>query len=342
MNRDDIHKLIAGYATGTLTEDERTALFAAALEDQDLFDELAREQELKELIEEPGVRSRLVAALEPKKKWWEKAHWTWAAAATVAAVLLGVFLIQPPEPKRLAMVMPEPPKISQAPVPFVEPPPVGQAAPPLPPPAAVRQAQNGATPTLPPPPVQNANAPADALREVTIAAAPPPPPAAPAPAPAARAVTPIPQEAIGQLGAVGGGRGGGGRGGGGGGGRGAVSGFVQGPALLKAESAGAGFGFDYSMTPEGKLRVVPSANGFVSVGAMGQVVISNRALTAGSAMETELPEGSTSAIVVFSAQSITDSVLSITKSPAEADAGTVTDPNPSPNSRLEVIVPIRH
>ena len=199
MNRDDIHKLIAGYATGTLTEDERTALFAAALEDQDLFDELAREQELKELIEEPGVRSRLVAALEPKKKWWEKAHWTWAAAATVAAVLLGVFLIQPPEPKRLAMVMPEPPKISQAPVPFVEPPPVGQAAPPLPPPAAVRQAQNGATPTLPPPPVQNANAPADALREVTIAAAPPPPPAAPAPAPAARAVTPIPQEAIGQL-----------------------------------------------------------------------------------------------------------------------------------------------
>ena len=36
----------------------------AALEDQDLFDELAREQDLKELLETPGVRTRLVEALK--------------------------------------------------------------------------------------------------------------------------------------------------------------------------------------------------------------------------------------------------------------------------------------
>src|SRR6516162_9616273 len=42
-------ELLGGYATGTLTSAEREALLHAALDDQDLFDELAREQSLKEL-----------------------------------------------------------------------------------------------------------------------------------------------------------------------------------------------------------------------------------------------------------------------------------------------------
>jgi hypothetical protein len=120
-----------------------------------------------------------------------------------------------------------------------------------------------------------------------------------------------------------------------------IGGFAPGPAL-KAESAAAGFGLNYSVTAEGKLRVVALANGFLSVGAAGQVQVLNRAVTAGASTEVEMPEGATSAIVVFSAQAVTDSILSITKSPEAADAGTVTDPNPSPNSRLEAIVPIRH
>src|ERR1700722_12965941 len=56
---------MSGYATGSLTESERTVLFEAALEDQHLFDQLAREQALKDLIDQPGARDRLIAALAP-------------------------------------------------------------------------------------------------------------------------------------------------------------------------------------------------------------------------------------------------------------------------------------
>ena len=87
MSRDEARRLLGGYATASLTESERTALFQAALEDQELFDELAREQVLKEVLDEPGARQRLLAGLEPRK---ERA-WIWAlagAAAILAIVLL--------------------------------------------------------------------------------------------------------------------------------------------------------------------------------------------------------------------------------------------------------------
>ena len=60
MTPDEARKLLGGYATGLLTEAERTALFAAALEDQELFEELAGEQALKEVLDEPGARQRLM------------------------------------------------------------------------------------------------------------------------------------------------------------------------------------------------------------------------------------------------------------------------------------------
>ena len=41
MSPEEIKKLLGGYATGTLTAEEQQALFAAALEDQELFDALA-------------------------------------------------------------------------------------------------------------------------------------------------------------------------------------------------------------------------------------------------------------------------------------------------------------
>jgi hypothetical protein len=63
VNPDDIRKLVGGYATGSLTDQERALLFEAALDDQDLFDELAQEHALKELLEEPGVRQRLASSL---------------------------------------------------------------------------------------------------------------------------------------------------------------------------------------------------------------------------------------------------------------------------------------
>jgi len=64
MRPEEIRKLVGGYATGTLSAEERRALLEAALLDQNLFDELARDQALKDLLEDPQARGRLLQALE--------------------------------------------------------------------------------------------------------------------------------------------------------------------------------------------------------------------------------------------------------------------------------------
>ncbi len=64
MSREDIQKLLGGYATGTLTAEEQQALFAAALEDQELFDALARDQSLHDLLRDPAARAELLGALD--------------------------------------------------------------------------------------------------------------------------------------------------------------------------------------------------------------------------------------------------------------------------------------
>ena len=49
MTPDHIRQLLGGYATGTLTDQEKKLLFEAALEDQELFDAMAAEDSLREL-----------------------------------------------------------------------------------------------------------------------------------------------------------------------------------------------------------------------------------------------------------------------------------------------------
>src|SRR5206468_3065536 len=79
MSRDDIQKLLGGYATGTLTPEEQQALFEAALDDQDLFDQLAREQALRDLLCDPAAKAHLLIAIDSKPpRWW--AGW-WRPAA---------------------------------------------------------------------------------------------------------------------------------------------------------------------------------------------------------------------------------------------------------------------
>lgn len=93
MNREDIQKLVGGYATGTLTPQEQQALFEAALHDQDLFDALAREQALRDLLRDPVAKARLLAELDrPPSRWRQLAEWLRRPAAvgavmTVAAVI---------------------------------------------------------------------------------------------------------------------------------------------------------------------------------------------------------------------------------------------------------------
>ena len=88
MSREQVHKLLGGYATGTLTPEERQALFEAALEDQRLFDALAREQSLRDLLRDPAAKAQLLAALGEAPETWRQraARWMWGHAVGLAAV----------------------------------------------------------------------------------------------------------------------------------------------------------------------------------------------------------------------------------------------------------------
>jgi hypothetical protein len=94
----DLQKLLGGYAAGTLTPEERRALFDAALSDQTLFDALADEEPLREVLADPACRERVQAALvePPRSAFWMRrpAVWTLAAATAAAAVVLTVFVLR--------------------------------------------------------------------------------------------------------------------------------------------------------------------------------------------------------------------------------------------------------
>lgn len=90
MKREDIDKLLGGYATNTLTEEERQALFEAALSDQALFDTLAREEAFKEVLEDPRCRREIEQALQEegllaRLSGWLRRPQAWALAGTLAA-----------------------------------------------------------------------------------------------------------------------------------------------------------------------------------------------------------------------------------------------------------------
>jgi hypothetical protein len=124
---DEARQLVGGYATGSLSEAERKALFAAALQDQELFEELAGEQALKDVLDEPGARQRLIAALEPPRR---HRAWLWATAAATVAVAVVIVVSQRTlePPQQIAQVMKS-----------AEPAPASPVAAPVPPPAPVRR-----------------------------------------------------------------------------------------------------------------------------------------------------------------------------------------------------------
>jgi hypothetical protein len=100
MKPDEAAKLLGGYATGTLTEAERQALFDAALSDQELFNALAGDHALKDLLDDPVSRRRVLQVLdEPKPSaiaWfaaWFRRPMAWAAAGGLAATALLVTML---------------------------------------------------------------------------------------------------------------------------------------------------------------------------------------------------------------------------------------------------------
>ena len=106
MTNDEIRKLIAGYATNTLTEAERKSLFEAALDDQELFDTLQNEQALKDFLADPVSRAQVQQALRTERTAWWSRWWAWgsAASAIAATVLIVAVVNQGPHPSAPATV----------------------------------------------------------------------------------------------------------------------------------------------------------------------------------------------------------------------------------------------
>ena len=93
MSREEIQKLLGGYATDTLGEAERRALFEAALEDQELFDALAKEQALRDVLQEPFARQQLLDALGPARAPVRIRAWQWLRRPVALAVVGGVAIL---------------------------------------------------------------------------------------------------------------------------------------------------------------------------------------------------------------------------------------------------------
>lgn len=117
MKPRDLRELLGGYAAGTLTAEEREALFQAALDNQALFDALAGEEALRELLADPACRAQLLRDLDqPPAAFWQRfAEWmrkpaTLAFAGSAAALVLMIGVV------RFTQREPEAPKlVAQAP-----------------------------------------------------------------------------------------------------------------------------------------------------------------------------------------------------------------------------------
>lgn len=193
MRREDLEKLLGGYAAGTLTDEERRALFQAAVSDQELFEKLAEEEPLRDALADQQVRARVRAAIEKPRRF---GVWALAVAVAAAAVVIGVVVMRrPAAPPQVAMVRteaPAPPAAVPAPA-KTAPSGRGSVAEPavrsakrspktkkFEPPKQAVIAENRIPPPPAPPPPAAAPAAADALTNANdaarIAAPPPPPP----------------------------------------------------------------------------------------------------------------------------------------------------------------------
>src|SRR5258708_1492494 len=92
MQREEIDRLLAGYATNQISEEETARLMEAAMADQSLFNALADEDALRETLADPEMKSELLRALVPglsaqdKHPFWNwlRKPQTWALAGTAA------------------------------------------------------------------------------------------------------------------------------------------------------------------------------------------------------------------------------------------------------------------
>jgi hypothetical protein len=106
------------------------------------------------------------------------------------------------------------------------------------------------------------------------------------------------------------------------------------------------FSFDYQVTDDRKLRVLPSAMGFLSAsassGTSSTSLADNLSVRPGMPMDFAIPAEAALITLVFSAQPIPrDATQPNIAGSLDPPSGTKTDPNPSPASRLSAIIQIR-
>jgi hypothetical protein len=304
-------------------------LFEAALNDQELFEELAGEYELKLLLEEPGVRTRLLASLAPTAR---NPSWTWAwiagaAAAAGLAAIIAVAVLRESVPKQIAGVRTSPATPASAPVIESAPPPPAPIAPKrktVPSPRGASTAPDSTAPNRPasaPAPITSTGNDKQAAVGGLVPQAAPPQFAIPP-----EAVTPaaIPARGI-TAGAIAG--------------LGAVNRF--------AEVAPVGrFAFDYEVTSDRKLRIVPAANGFLTVsireGGTIRRLADNARGQARASFEFSLPFEETIVTIVFSALPVSQPAAQTNASVADDGlSGAKVDPNPSPGSQLIAVIHVK-
>ncbi len=93
MSEHDLEKLLGGFAADTLMPEERIRLYTAAMQDQQLFNAMADEQALKELLADPLVRRRLLQALQkpvPSDAGGSSSWWNWIRRPAGLALAGGV------------------------------------------------------------------------------------------------------------------------------------------------------------------------------------------------------------------------------------------------------------
>jgi len=102
------------------------------------------------------------------------------------------------------------------------------------------------------------------------------------------------------------------------------------------------FSFDYSIH-DGVLRIVPGADGYLLVravvGPIDRLVLSTAHVVRATPAELRVPDGAASMLVLFSVRPVQEDStddLAARASQRTAQSGTVEDPRPSANSRLEV------
>jgi hypothetical protein len=263
---DDILDLLGRYATGTLSESERQRLFDAALSDQDLFEDLAREQELKMLLEEPGARDRLIRALEAPNR---RTAWILSAAVAAAlSVVLIAFIMRPhPSPPQVAIVTPPAPPVAMT-TPEVAPPPA--AAPRSVKAKTVRKSEAPANQPAIDQPAKDAVETEAKKQAVEVQAAA-------SAIPAAQQFTPVQQGVGGPRQAV-----------------------QQNRIALRDQKAAA-FGFHYSVETTGHLIIVPGADGYLFVAsADGTVLFNRKQIAAAITTDIVVPKDVNSILVTFS------------------------------------------